>query len=121
MSAATDVTGFGLAGHALEMARGAGLTVEIEIVANIGSDNVAVEISSPFDHCLLLGSPLPAEVYLDVELLGVIDVGVAAGVGHDQARTAAAGTTDAGATVAAAVAQCADGLGMRVLGCRRDY
>ncbi len=28
--AVTDVTGFGLAGHALEMARGAGLTVEID-------------------------------------------------------------------------------------------
>ena len=29
MHAATDVTGFGLLGHALEMARGAGATVEI--------------------------------------------------------------------------------------------
>ena len=30
VSAVTDVTGFGLIGHALEMARGAGLTVEID-------------------------------------------------------------------------------------------
>ncbi|HEY7901263.1 MAG TPA: AIR synthase-related protein, partial [Caulobacteraceae bacterium] len=32
-NALTDVTGFGLIGHALEMARGAGLTVEIEAAA----------------------------------------------------------------------------------------
>lgn len=32
-TAATDVTGFGLLGHALEMARGAGMTVEIEAAA----------------------------------------------------------------------------------------
>jgi selenide,water dikinase len=33
VSAVTDVTGFGLLGHALEMARGAGLTVEIDPAA----------------------------------------------------------------------------------------
>ena len=33
VSAVTDVTGFGLAGHALEMARGAGLTVAIDTAA----------------------------------------------------------------------------------------
>jgi len=33
VSAVTDVTGFGLIGHALEMSRGAGLTVEIDAAA----------------------------------------------------------------------------------------
>ena len=33
VSAVTDVTGFGLLGHALEMARGAGATVEVEAAA----------------------------------------------------------------------------------------
>ena len=32
-SALTDVTGYGLAGHALEMAQGAGLTFEIEVAS----------------------------------------------------------------------------------------
>jgi selenide,water dikinase len=35
VSAMTDVTGFGLLGHALEMARGAGLAVEIEACAPV--------------------------------------------------------------------------------------
>ncbi|WP_411286611.1 selenide, water dikinase SelD [Phenylobacterium sp.] len=38
--AVTDVTGFGLLGHALEMARGAGLTVEIEAMAPALLDGV---------------------------------------------------------------------------------
>lgn len=99
--AVTDVTGFGLVGHALEMARGAGLTLEIQtrkvsvfagayelartgILSGASSKNRKalsrwIDVGSEVDTTL-------ADLLLDAETSGGLLVAVAESVAEDAAK-----------------------------------
>src|SRR4051795_12790826 len=60
---------------------------------HVGRNNGTPKVSRPFDDRLLLGGPGPTKVYLDVELVAIVDGRIAARVCRDKA--AASPTTTA--------------------------
>ncbi len=126
--AVTDVTGFGLLGHALEMARGSGLAVQIDAasaplldgvealaqarirtgasVRNWDSYGVAVALPDGFEDWR-------RDLLTDPQTSGGLLIAVAAG----QAETVLVMVSDAGFDRAAIVGRVTDGpVGVRVLG-----
>ena len=109
--AATDVTGFGLAGHALEMARGSQATVQIQIddvlvldealemyekgvtTGSNGNNRALIEHSARFDRTL---PGKQGEIFVDPQTSG----GLLAALPEAQGITALAALHDAGVAAA---------------------
>ncbi len=123
--ALTDVTGFGLLGHALEMARGSGLGIQIDGgrvpllpgVEALVRDGVRTGASTRNWASYGEGVDLPAELpdwrrdlLTDPQTSGGLLVSVAA----DQAETVLAQARAAGFEAAAVVGRVVEGAGVRV-------
>ena len=105
--AATDVTGFGLAGHALEIARGSGLTLEISTAdvpvmpeaLEMYEKGVGTGANAANRELIRDGTRFDAvlpdrhdEIFVDPQTSG----GLLVSVPHDQGRSLLAGLHDAG-------------------------
>lgn len=126
--AVTDVTGFGLAGHALEMARGAGLAIEIDTAAlplldgveALARDGVRTGASTrnldAYGEFLDLPTGYEAfrrDILTDPQTSGGLLISVAA----DQADAVLTLAREAGFHQAAMIGRVVDGpVGLRVLG-----
>ena len=126
--AVTDVTGFGLLGHALEMARGSGLTVEIkagaapvlagvEALARAGVRTGAAGRNwDSYREGVVLPDGFDAwrrDLLTDPQTSGGLLIAVA----EEQARTVLALARDAGFSRAAVIGRVVEGAaGVRVLG-----
>jgi selenide,water dikinase len=126
--AVTDVTGFGLAGHALEMARGSGLAIEIDTAAlplldgveALARDGVRTGASArnldSYGEFLHLPQDYEAfrrDILTDPQTSGGLLISVAA----ERAEAVLALARDAGFHQASVIGRVVDGpVGLRVLG-----
>ena len=123
--AMTDVTGFGLLGHALEMARGSGLGIELwldapeilEGVAALAQDGVRTGASTrnwaSYGHDVVLPSDLPdwkRDLLTDPQTSGGLLVAVA----EDESGAVLARIRAAGFGAASVVGRIVEGSGVRV-------
>ena len=56
------------------------VAIEIDVISDVGRDNLAVKVGGPFHDGLLLGGPGAAEIDLNIELVSIVDVRVAGGL-----------------------------------------